>query len=64
MFIIVTDENDSQLLISLGFDQVRTFNNGYDSNHWVFLRNEETSFGELLEIGLQGVYTIADSLAF
>lgn len=64
MFIIVTDENDAQLLSSLGFNRVRTFLNGYDHKHWVFLRNEEISSSELLEIGLQGVHLITDSLAF
>ena len=64
MFIIVTDENDAQLLLSLGYNQVRTFLNGYDCKHWVFLRKEETNSSELLEIGLQGVYLITDSLAF
>ena len=51
MFIIVTDENDAQLLLSLGYNQVRTFLNGYDCKHWVFLRKEETNSSELLGIG-------------
>lgn len=64
MFIVVTDENDAQLLLSMNFHQIRTFHNGYDCKHWVFIRDGETSLGDLLGIGLQGVFAIEDSLAF
>lgn len=64
MFIIVTDESDAQLLLSFGFHQIRTFHNGYDCKHWIFIRDGETSLSDLLEIGLQGVFAIEDSLAF
>lgn len=64
MFIVVTNSDDAQLLDSFGLGRVRTFFNGYDSEHWVFINDRDLISGDIVDIGLQGMYIVTDSLAF
>lgn len=64
MFVIVMNEYDKQLLLSQGYNQIRTFIQGLNTFHCVLVRGDGCEIKDLSKMGLQGGYVITSSLAF
>lgn len=62
-FIEVIDQQDQQLLESLGFVQLHTVDNGHDMKKYIFLVSSEIGQDQIKQLGLKQ-YCFTSTLTF